>query len=218
MNAPAEFLYLNSHSQHQSMPTALAKQLRKPSGFFGKLVAKMMEFKNRNSYKEIIRKLSPGPGDRILEIGYGPGQGIYQIAASYPDSRITGIDYSDLMFAKASLRNKKFIEKGIVHLEKGDVLTLDPGKDQFDKIFCVNVIYFWNDLNTVFTKIYTLLGMKGDFLIYMDHMDYLEKARFLADFCKYPVEKVEAELKQAGFKDVEYTLARGYFITAKKTI
>ena len=142
------------------MPTALAKQLRKPSGFFGKLVAKMMEFRNRNSYKGIIRKLSPGTGEHILEIGYGPGLGIYQIAASYPDCRISGIDYSELMFAKASLRNKKFIENGIVHLEQGDVLTLDPGKDQFDKIFCVNVIYFWNDLNLAFTKIFNMLAKR----------------------------------------------------------
>jgi ubiquinone/menaquinone biosynthesis C-methylase UbiE len=198
------------------MPTALAKQLRKPSGFFGKLVAKMMEFRNHNSYKEIIRKLSPGPGERILEIGYGPGLGIYQIASSCPDCRINGIDYSELMFAKASRRNNKFIEKGIVHLEQGDVLTLDPGKVQFDKIFCVNVIYFWNDLNVAFTKIFNLLGKKGKFLIYMDHMDSLEKAKFLADFCKYPVEEVEAELKQVGFTDIEYTLTGGYFITAKK--
>jgi ubiquinone/menaquinone biosynthesis C-methylase UbiE len=198
------------------MPTAIAKQLRKPSGFFGKLVAKMMEFRNRNSYKGIIRKLSPGPGDRILEIGYGPGLGIYQIAASYPDCRINGIDYSELMFAKASRRNKKFIESGIVHLEQGDVLTLDPGKDQFDKIFCVNVIYFWNDLNVAFTKIFNLLGNKGEFLIYMDHKNRIEKAKFLADFCKYPVEQVETELKKAGFTDIEYTFATGYFISAKK--
>jgi ubiquinone/menaquinone biosynthesis C-methylase UbiE len=198
------------------MPSALAKQLRKPSGFFGKIVAKMMEFRNRNSYKEIIRKLSPGPGDHILEIGYGPGLGIYQIASSYPDCRINGIDYSELMFAKASLRNKKFIENGIVNLKHGDFLTLDPGKDQFDKIFCVNVIYFWNDLNVAFTKILNMLAEKGAFLIYMEHMDNLEKTKLLGDFCKYPIEKVEAELKLAGFTEIEYNLAGGYFITAKK--
>ncbi len=143
------------------MPTALAKQLRKPSGFLGKLVAKMMEFRNRNSYKEIIGKLSPRQGEHILEIGYGPGLGIYQIATSFPGCLISGIDFSELMYHKASRRNKKFIEKGIVHLKYGDVLTLEPGKDKFDKIFCVNVIYFWNDLNLAFTKIFNMLGRKG---------------------------------------------------------
>ncbi len=153
------------------MPTALAKQLRRPSGFLGKLVAKMMEFRNRGSYKEIIGKLSPRKGEHILEIGYGPGLGIYQIASSFPGCTISGIDYSELMYQKASKRNKKFIDKGTVHLQHGDVLTLEPGNDKFDKIFCVNVIYFWNDLNLAFTRIFSMLGEKGEFLIYMDHMD-----------------------------------------------
>lgn len=200
------------------MPTALAKQLRMPSGFFGRIVAKMMEFRNRNSYKEIIRKLSPQKGEYILEIGYGPGLGIYQIAGSIPDCHIYGIDFSELMYSKASLRNKKFIEKGIVHLMHGDVLTHDMGKERFDKIFCVNVIYFWNDLNQAFTKIFNLLGEKGEFLIHMDHMDTIEKAKFLADFCKYPVEEVQRELKNAGFATIEYSFAGEYFISAKKPV
>jgi SAM-dependent methyltransferase len=199
------------------MPTALAKQLRRPSGFFGNLVAKMMEFRNRGFYKVIIGKLSPLQGEHILEIGYGPGLGIYKIASSFPDCRISGIDYSQLMYLKASNRNKKFIDKGTVHLQHGDVLTLEPGNVKFDKIFCVNVIYFWNDLNLAFTRIYNLLGKKGEFLIYMDHMDSIEKVKFLADFCKYPIEEVEEKLKKAGFSDIEYTFDRGYFVSAKKS-
>jgi ubiquinone/menaquinone biosynthesis C-methylase UbiE len=197
------------------MPTALAKQLRKPSGFYGKLVAKMMEFRNRGSYKEIISKLSPRKGEHILEIGYGPGLGIYRIANSVPGCIISGIDFSELMYNKASQRNKKFIDKGTVLLHYGDVFTM-MGNDKFDKIFCVNVIYFWNDLNRAFNKIYNMLGARGEFLIYMDHMDTIEKAKFLADFCKYPIEEVERELKNAGFADIEYTFGGGYFVIARK--
>jgi ubiquinone/menaquinone biosynthesis C-methylase UbiE len=199
------------------MTTALSKQLRKPSGFLGNLVAKMMEFRNRGFYKVIIGRLSPQPGEQILEIGYGPGLGVYQIASSFPDCMISGIDFSELMFQKASIRNKKFIDKGIVHLQYGDALTLEQ-MNKFDKIFCVNVIYFWNDLNLAFTKIYNMLGKKGEFLIYMDHMNSLEKAKFLADFCKYPVEEVEMKLKNTGFTEIEYTFDKGYFISARKSL
>jgi ubiquinone/menaquinone biosynthesis C-methylase UbiE len=200
------------------MSNALAEQLRKPSGFFGKLVAKMMEFRNRASYKEIVSKLSPHTGEHILEIGYGPGLGIYQVANSFPGCRISGIDFSELMYLKASKRNKRFIEKGIVNLWYGDVLTVELSKDKFDKIFCVNVIYFWNDLKLAFNRIYNMLGAKGEFLIYMDHMDSLEKAKFLSDFSKYPVEEVERELKNAGFTDIDYTFDKGYFISARKAV
>jgi ubiquinone/menaquinone biosynthesis C-methylase UbiE len=200
------------------MPTALSKQLRKPAGFLGNLVAKMMEFRNRGFYKEIIGKLSPREGEHILEIGFGPGLGIYQIASSFPGCRISGIDFSELMYHKASKRNKKFIDKGTVHLLHGDVLTLEPGNDKFDKIFCVNVIYFWNDLKVAFTRINNMLEEKGEFLIYMDHRDTIEKAKFLADFCKYSVEEVESKLKYAGFADIEYTFDKGYFISARKSV
>ncbi len=198
------------------MATALAKQLRKPSGFLGKIVAKMMEFRNRHSYNEIIRRLAPLKGEHILEIGYGPGQGINQIAGSFPDCLISGIDFSDLMYAKASARNKKFIEKGIVQLAHGNVLTRDPGAEKFDKIFCVNVIYFWNDLDLAFAKIFNMLGDKGVFLVHMDHLDTIEKAKILSDFCKYPVEEVEIKLKKAGFSQVEYSFDKSYFIRAVK--
>jgi ubiquinone/menaquinone biosynthesis C-methylase UbiE len=201
------------------MPSALATQLRKPAGFFGNLVAKMMEFRNRGSYNIIIDWLSPRPGDHILEIGYGPGLGIYQVARSVPGCRVSGIDFSELMYQKASVKNKKYIEKGNVHLMHGDILTIEPGKDKFDKIFCVNVIYFWNDLNLAFTKIINMLGKEGKFLIYMDHKDSLDKAKFLADFCKYPVEEVERELKTAGFARIEYIFEKGgYFISAEKSL
>jgi cyclopropane fatty-acyl-phospholipid synthase-like methyltransferase len=200
------------------MPTTLAKQLRKPSGFLGNLVAKMMEFRNRNSYKEIISNLSLVAGDSILEIGYGPGLGIYRIASSFPGCRINGIDYSELMYQKASRLNKKFIERGTVRLQYGDILTLEPGNVKYDKIFCLNVIYFWNDLSLAFSRIFNMLGPMGKFLIYMDHMDNISKAKFLADFCKYPIEEVERELKNAGFADIEYSFAGGYFIRAKKTV
>ena len=200
------------------MATALAKQLRRPSGFLGNLVAKMMEFRNRGFYKIIIGKLSPRPGEHILEIGYGPGLGIYQIANSFPGCSISGIDISELMFHKASKRNKKYIDKGIVHLKHGDVLTLEPDNDKFDKIFCVNVIYFWNDLNVAFSRMFNMLGDKGEFLIYMDHRETIEKAKFLADFCKYTVEEVELKLKNAGFTDIEYTFDKGYFISARKSV
>jgi ubiquinone/menaquinone biosynthesis C-methylase UbiE len=198
------------------MPTALAKQLRRPSGFFGKLVAKMMEFRNRGFYRVIIGKLSPRKGEHILEIGYGPGLGIYQIAGSFPDCMISGIDFSELMYLKASKRNKKYIDKGTVHLKHGDVITMEPGSQKFDKVFCVNVIYFWNDLSLAFARIFNMIGKKGEFLIYMDHMDSIEKAKFLDDFCKYPVEEVESKLKNAGFADIEFTFDKGYFISAKK--
>lgn len=195
---------------------ALGKQLRKPSGLFGRLVSKMMDMRNREFYEKAIIELDIKSGDKIFEIGYGPGLGINIIANNTIDCTISGVDYSDLMYKKATKRNKKFIDGGIVNLRYGDLLTVHFDNEKYDKIFCVNVIYFWSDLNKVFEKIFAMLNDGGMYCIFMTHKKEFEKPKFTKDFCKYSIEKVESELTEAGFKSIEYKLDKGYYIKAKK--
>lgn len=200
------------------MFNALGKQLRKPSGFFGILVSKMMDLRNKETYKKVISDLNIQKGDKIYEIGYGPGLGISLIAKKNIGCEISGIDFSELMHGKATKRNKKFVDSGIVHLKFGDLLTENIDNEKHDKIFCVNVIYFWNDLNKAFEKIFSMLNNGGMYCIYMDHEKDFEKLKFTKDFCKYSIEKVESALKDAGFKNIEYKLENGYYIKAMKQL
>jgi ubiquinone/menaquinone biosynthesis C-methylase UbiE len=198
------------------MIKSLGEQLRKPSGLFGRLVSKMMDIRNKEFYEKIISKLDIKNGDKIFEIGYGPGLGISLIANNTTNCPISGIDFSDLMYRKATKRNKKFIDNGIVNLRYGDLLTIDINQGTYDKIFCVNVIYFWSDLNIVFEKIYSLLNTGGVYCIFMTHEKEIGKLKFTKNFCKYSIVKVETELKKVGFKSIEYELDKGYFIKSVK--
>jgi SAM-dependent methyltransferase len=195
---------------------ALGKQLRRPSGFFGTLVSEMLEIKNSTEYKKIIKELDIRNGEKIYEIGYGPGVGINLIASKFICT-ISGIDFSELMFKKATKRNKEFIEKGIVNLRYGDFLIFETQNEKYNKIFCVNVIYFWPDLNEAFKRVNSLLEADGEYLIYMEHRNDLEKFRGAQDFCKYSIENVENELINAGFTNVVYKLDKGYYIKSKKS-
>ena len=195
---------------------ALGKQLRQPSGLFGRLVSIMMDKRNRAFYEKIISDLDLKSGDRIYEIGYGPGLGIKLIADSITDCSIGGIDFSELMYKQAAKRNKKFVDAGIVNLSYGDLLTSAVENEKYDKIFCVNVIYFWRDLTVVFEKIYSMLSDGGIYYIFMTPAKDFEKLKFAEDFFKYSVETVESELKKAGFKSVAYKLDKGYYIKAVK--
>ena len=120
------------------------------------------------------------------------------------------------MYREATKRNRKFIDKGIVNLSYGDLLTSDNTNEKYDKIFCVNVIYFWIDLSSVFEKIYSMLSNGGLYCIFMTPKNEFEKLKFAEDFNKYSVEKVESELKEVGFKNVEYKLDKGYYIKSRK--
>lgn len=195
---------------------ALGQQLRQPSGFFGKIVSKMMLARNWQFYERTIQELDIQSGERIFEIGYGPGIGINYLAKNTVNCRIEGIDFSVLMYEQASKRNKEFIECGFVDLKYGDLLNFEPGSNTYDKIFCLNVIYFWSNLGVVFRKIYTMLNKGGIYCIFMTHRDELEKVKFTAEFNKYTIENVVNELKAAGFESVEYKFDNGYYIKARR--
>ncbi|HET6558388.1 MAG TPA: class I SAM-dependent methyltransferase [Prolixibacteraceae bacterium] len=198
------------------MLRAIAHQLERPSGFFGKIISKGMDRRNRKFYQKMIAELDIQKGDKVYEIGYGPGLGISLIAQSHPGCLISGIDFSDLMVRMATKRNQEFIDKGMVTLKYGDLLTTETGQERYDKIFCVNVIYFWKELNPVFTKISSMLNNGGTFCIFMTSAKELNDYKFPENFNKYSAEEVERELKKAGFQNVEYKLDKGYYITSRK--
>lgn len=198
---------------------SLGRQLRKPSGFYGKLVSRMMNKRNKMAYERIIHELDIKSGEKVFEIGYGPGLGISLIANTIEVCSISGIDFSELMYQEAIKRNKMFVENGKVQLQFGNFLTQESVVEKYDKVFCLNVIYFWSDLHVAFSKTFSLMSNGGIFCIFMTHKDELEAASFTnlaKDFNKYSIESVEAELMNVGFQSVEYFMDKGYFIKAIK--
>lgn len=194
---------------------ALEKQLKKPSGLFGVLIAKMMEKRSRAFYEKIISAMDIREDDKIFEIGYGPGDGIELLAKTYECS-IQGIDYSELMYNKASARNKKYIDSGKVSLKYGDLLDSDLPNEKFDKVFCINVIYFWNNLHAAFAKVNSLLRENGEYYIYMSTPEELTQLGFRNEFVKYSAEQVKQALEQSGFGEIEFQNDSGYYIKAVK--
>ncbi|MDD4031706.1 MAG: class I SAM-dependent methyltransferase [Bacteroidales bacterium] len=199
------------------MLTYIAKQFRKPTGFCGKIISKMMTKGNVPAYDIVIPELHIKPKDRILEIGYGLGIGIDRISSDY-DCFVSGIDFSEIMFRGASKRNKDHIRNKKAELCYGDFLTFNMVECQYDIVFCLNVIYFWDSLDEPFSKIKALLKEGGTFCIYMLPREDLAKAKFTTDevFNKYTIDQVSDQLKLSGFKDISYQLNRGYIIKCRK--
>ena len=178
----------------------IGNQFRKPTGFFGKIISGIMIKGNSREYDKIIPELEVNQKDNILEIGYGHGVGVDRIASNF-DCKVSGIDFSELMFREASKRNKKHIDNQKVELHYGDFLNSEMIPNQYDKILCLNVIYFWDKLDEPFSKIQSGLKEGGLFCIYMAHRDDLTKVRFAKDgiFNKYSIGQVIDHLKFSGF-------------------
>ena len=196
----------------------IGNQFRKPSGLLGRLISRIMIMGNSAEYDKIIPELNIQQNERIFEIGYGHGLGLDRISTDY-DCFVSGIDFSELMFNQASRRNRKHIENNKAQLYLGDFLDSEMAPNQFDKIFCLNVIYFWDKLDNPFSKILTLLKTGGLLCMFMVHRDYINKRKFTPDdiFRKYTIEEVVEQLRIAGFKDISYLLIHnGYIIKSRK--
>src|SRR5215218_4924397 len=119
----------------------IASQFKKPTGLLGIFSSNLMVKNNQKNYDRLIRDLDLQPQDKVLEIGYGPGIGIQMIAERCSTCTIHGIDFSKLMYKKACKYNKQYIDAGRVQLQHGDFLKVPVGHNNYDKIFCLNVVY-----------------------------------------------------------------------------
>lgn len=197
---------------------SIAQQFRKPSGLLGRFISNIMSKGTKPAYNTLIADMNIQSGEKLLEIGYGPGVGMREIFTRANPGMYIGIDYSELMFEKASKLNKYLIESGKVGLILGDFLTTDIGHSEFDRVFCSNVVYFWKDLVVPFSKVKSLLKDGGKFHFFMESKEDLDCQKFTDDtvFNKHSIEKAMADLKLAGFSDVRQFYDRGYFVTAVK--
>jgi trans-aconitate methyltransferase len=189
-------------------------QFKKPTGLMGKMIAGLMERGNKRHYVILVPEMNLSVESVILEIGYGPGIGLKMIASKYPGIKIDGVDFSELMYKTASERNKEYIEKGNMNLKHGDFLNANLYPEKYDRIFCINVIYFWEDLMTPFKKIMDGLKPGGMYCLFMAHFkNNNDKDKV---FNMYKIDDVMKKLLDAGFSDVQYKYDKGYYIKAVK--
>jgi cyclopropane fatty-acyl-phospholipid synthase-like methyltransferase len=200
-----------------SLQTFIAKQFRRPDGLTGRIISGVMRKGNRIAYERLISFMNITSNDELLEIGYGHGTGIQLICNRF-DCHLTGIDFSELMFREAGKRNSANINNGRVSLYNGDYVNHRFLPLTFDKVFFINVIYFWTNIEVPFKKIYEELKDDGRLFIYMAHRDDLNKLKFTSDdiFNKYSIDFVEEKLKLAGFREIIYKFDKGFYISAAK--
>ncbi|WP_051530097.1 class I SAM-dependent methyltransferase [Anoxybacteroides tepidamans] len=120
------------------------EQFARPTGFLGKIAGKVLEKSNQELNEWTISLLNIQKEDVILEIGFGPGVAIEEAAKLAVKGMVYGIDYSKVMIKQATRRNKKTIDEGRVKLIYGNASDLPSWIERLDKVYCVNVIMFWD--------------------------------------------------------------------------
>jgi ubiquinone/menaquinone biosynthesis C-methylase UbiE len=98
---------------------------------------------NRQRNRWAVSLLDVQPTDRVLEIGFGPGVAIAELAGRATRGQVYGIDHSEVMVGQASRRNAAAIRAHRVVLVHASVVQVPSFGDPLDAILAVNSVGYW---------------------------------------------------------------------------
>jgi SAM-dependent methyltransferase len=90
-----------------------------------------------------VEVLAPGPEDRILEIGCGPGLAAALVCERLTAGRLLAIDRSAVAVQRTVQRNAEHVDSGLLTVTQGPLAALELPPASIDKAFAVNVNLFW---------------------------------------------------------------------------
>ena len=188
---------------------AVGRQLRCPAGPAGSLFGWLMAIINAKPYEAAITALDPRPGDRVLELGFGPGHGLLALAARVGDGQVFGVDQSSRMVDQAARRNRAAIAAGRMGLAQGPFSPLRWADETFDKILLVNVVYFFDYRGRDIREVYRVLRDGGRIAVYATDRSTMEKWPFAGPDTHRTFDRADLAhlLESAGFgsADVDVT-------------
>ncbi|MGA8725129.1 MAG: class I SAM-dependent methyltransferase [Acidimicrobiales bacterium] len=131
----------------QQVGRRMVGQFMHPHGLGGHLSGWVMTHRSSNRRRNtwVVSLLDVQPTDRVLEIGFGPGIAIGELARRTTEGVVIGVDQSEVMVRLARRRNAAAVHSGRVDLRLGSVEALPDLGGALDKILSVNSMGFWTD-------------------------------------------------------------------------
>jgi SAM-dependent methyltransferase len=130
----------------------------------------------------------------------GHGRSLTELAARAATGRVVGLDSSELMVEIAARRNRGLIAAARVDVVLATVESLPFPDEAFDKVLCVHVLYFWEDLDGSLREIARVLKPGGRLgLLCRTSADLKAIASFPPEIYRFPaLADISAALERAG--------------------
>ena len=177
----------------------VARQSRRPTGWLGEIVARVMAFDTAKANRAAIERLAMLPGEAVLEIGCGHGRSLAALAQT-PGAYLAGIDPSEVMVRVARRRMRHWIDAGRADICLASSAKLPYPDARFDAALAVHVIYFWSDPLADLVEARRVLRPGGRLLLGYRPRDEQSLAALPATvYALRSVDEIEALLEQSGF-------------------
>jgi len=125
-----------------------------PLGWRGRLAGWYMSLPDAQ-HRELLDVVPTDRGERLLEIGFGPGQLLKMIRGREPHMVLGGVDPSELMVSRARRRNPG------ADLRLGAAAAIPFPDDHADVVVAVNNVPMWPDLDAALSEIDRILRPGG---------------------------------------------------------
>jgi SAM-dependent methyltransferase len=178
---------------------SLSEQAGSPHGVVGRALGLIWPFEHARLNRDVLDRLDIQPGQRVLEIGCGPGHALAEAARRTRGGYALGIDISTLMVRMTARHNHAAIERGEVSVRQGDVASAGLEPASFDRIYAVHCIYFWEDVELVLQKLAAALRPGGTLVLAFRPENGDVPARLRGGSHRFPsITRTTAYLERAG--------------------
>lgn len=187
----------------------LYQQLGHPKGRFGHCLLRFLNWANSPMNRLTISCLQPSDQDHVLEIGFGGGNLIKQLAQLGLPNQFTGLERSAEALYLCEKQYHPLINQGRIHLHTTQATTLPFDAGQFNKICSINALYFWPNPIDILAECKRVLSPNGTLYLCYNTKDLLDLYGFTHIGLRgYTVTQIETFFSEAGFGNIQTTSAR----------
>ena len=146
----------------------LLRQAKRPDRLLGRLLVSVMNGSHSGLTDWGLRRVTIGPGWRILDVGCGGGRTIQKLAALAPEGTVAGVDYADGSIAASRSTNRRLIAAGRVAIQQASAERLPYPDGEFDLVTAVETHFYWPNLPNALTEIRRVLKPGGTVLLVVE--------------------------------------------------
>lgn len=147
------------------LQTWIDSQYENPRGIVGTYIGEKMVRQHRVEVDWTIEQLQIQPNDCILDLGCGAGDALARLLQTDGTVRVTGLDRSPTIVRSALRRNRAAVRGQRAAVVEGNIGTIPFQDEQFDRVFSIHTLYFWEDVPVVLAEIERVLAPGGSFVI-----------------------------------------------------